>query len=578
VGRLIVSESETSEKLTVKAKSAADKTKYGISEVAVGPGVATVDSVTVSPVVSPGGTHIFSAAVTGMNAPDPRVTWSILESADNPEWNAGTTITAEDVCTDRLTVAVDETLKSLTVRATALADTSAFTDIAITIVDAATVDSVTVTPASATMAPGGTWQFSAAVEGTGQVPQTVVWSVLETGRNAGTDITPEGKLIVSRCETLTALTVKAASKLNPYKTGTAVVMISDGGSMPREHKIPQPGTAVVAQGGTLNVPEGGALKVDGTLTVNGKLTGSVTSTVPDNAGSGYGRITYSAMGIDLSLGNADKFTFSEDSVTFEVVNANSHMDVGKGKTPTVPAGVTWTLAGGYLLQAAPGGVLAVEGTLIGTVQGVENTETDGTKDGRIVYAAVGLNNSVDDFDKLEFDGANKKVTFKYIEQSGNKYAHMAIISEKTLPAGTTWVIEAGYKVEILENEANNYHGVLNVQGTLTASAPTAVTFGADGVLTVGKFSDIEYGTNEITVTYSKEESKNYETYSGLSLRNRTGFTAKFENEGWGDGEPPSADTVNWAYFVYNRAANQDGQFSIKNACGTCDNGITDKAE
>ena len=79
----------------------------------------TVTDVTVSPVtpnVVKGGTQTFTATVTGTNDPAQNVTWSIDETSKN----AGTAISSGGV----LTVAVAETLTTLTVRATSTVDTT----------------------------------------------------------------------------------------------------------------------------------------------------------------------------------------------------------------------------------------------------------------------------------------------------------------------------------------------------------------------------------------------------------------------------------------------------------------------
>jgi len=92
--------------------------------------------------------------------------------------------------------------------------------------DTSTVTSVTVTPSSVTVAKGDNQQFTAAVAGTNSPPQTVTWSIVETGINAGTSIDSTGKLTVAGAETLAVLTVKAVSTVDVTKSGTAAVTIS----------------------------------------------------------------------------------------------------------------------------------------------------------------------------------------------------------------------------------------------------------------------------------------------------------------------------------------------------------------
>ncbi|MDR1238600.1 MAG: Ig-like domain-containing protein, partial [Treponema sp.] len=117
-GVLTVALGETSgTSLTVRATSTADTGKSGTAIVTVSNETATVDSVAVSPAavtVAKGGTHTFTAEVTGTNSPTQTVTWNVEGAAD-----AGTAITAGGV----LTVAAGETVgTTLTVRAASTLD------------------------------------------------------------------------------------------------------------------------------------------------------------------------------------------------------------------------------------------------------------------------------------------------------------------------------------------------------------------------------------------------------------------------------------------------------------------------
>jgi hypothetical protein len=96
---------------------------------------------------------------------------------------------------------------------------------------------------------GGTAQYAAAVAGTNDPPQTVVWSIEETGKQAGTLISDAGTLTVAAAETLPSITVKAISTLDPGKQGTKTVAVTgpetqytvtfhtDGGSAAPEPQI-----------------------------------------------------------------------------------------------------------------------------------------------------------------------------------------------------------------------------------------------------------------------------------------------------------------------------------------------------
>lgn len=91
---------------------------------------------------------------------------------------------------------------------------------------AGTVNTVTVTPATATVAKGASKTFSAAVTGEGAVSNGVLWSVSGTAAvKAGTKIDENGTLTIASNETNTALTVTAASKQDGTKSGTAAVTV-----------------------------------------------------------------------------------------------------------------------------------------------------------------------------------------------------------------------------------------------------------------------------------------------------------------------------------------------------------------
>jgi hypothetical protein len=90
-----------------------------------------------------------------------------------------------------------------------------------------TVTSVTVSPATANVAKGGTHQFTATVTGDNSPAQTVTWTV--TGGGAGTTISTSGLLTVAAAETATTLTVTATSTVDTSKSGTATVTVTGGG-------------------------------------------------------------------------------------------------------------------------------------------------------------------------------------------------------------------------------------------------------------------------------------------------------------------------------------------------------------
>jgi hypothetical protein len=91
---------------------------------------------------------------------------------------------------------------------------------------ASTVTGVTVNPAAANVVKGGTQQFSAVVNGTGNPEQTVTWSIDETAIVAGTDISAGGLLTVAAAETAGTLTVRATSTVDTGKSAAAAVTVT----------------------------------------------------------------------------------------------------------------------------------------------------------------------------------------------------------------------------------------------------------------------------------------------------------------------------------------------------------------
>ena len=87
-----------------------------------------------------------------------------------------------------------------------------------------TVSNVKVTPATASLAKGGSKVFTADVTGDGIVSDSVSWSV-SGGAKANTKIAEDGLLTVDKAETASSLTVTAESKQDASKSGTASVTL-----------------------------------------------------------------------------------------------------------------------------------------------------------------------------------------------------------------------------------------------------------------------------------------------------------------------------------------------------------------
>ncbi len=165
--------------------------------------------------VEKGGNHTFTGEVLG-TVSDKSITWSV-EGAQS----ANTVIDSNGT----LTVGNDEAANTITVKASATADTSKFKTVTVTVLEEAPyISSVTVTPAEVTKYTGTTQSFSVNVEGT-QVDKSITWSI-EGANSANTSINDRGVLNIGFDETAEVITVKAIANMDNSKIGTSTVTIT----------------------------------------------------------------------------------------------------------------------------------------------------------------------------------------------------------------------------------------------------------------------------------------------------------------------------------------------------------------
>nr|DAQ24959.1 MAG TPA: Head protein [Caudoviricetes sp.] len=91
----------------------------------------------------------------------------------------------------------------------------------------AAVNSVTISPASATVVPNSEIQFNAKVSGTGFFNKTVKWT-LKGANSSKTYVDVRGTVFIGADETATTLTLNADSNENPSKGATATITIYKG--------------------------------------------------------------------------------------------------------------------------------------------------------------------------------------------------------------------------------------------------------------------------------------------------------------------------------------------------------------
>ena len=91
----------------------------------------------------------------------------------------------------------------------------------------AAVNSVTISPASATVVPNSEISFNAVVSGTGFFNKTVKWT-LKGANSSKTFVDVRGTVFIGADETATTLSLNANSNENPSKVGTATITVHRG--------------------------------------------------------------------------------------------------------------------------------------------------------------------------------------------------------------------------------------------------------------------------------------------------------------------------------------------------------------
>ena len=351
---LWIAANETASTLTIRATSTFDTTISGTATVFI----RDVASVTVSPetaTVVKGESHDFVAEVRGANNPSQTVTWRV---------DGG--VFGTSICTaGRLTVAANETATTLTVRATSIYDITRSGTAIVTVTSPyATVTGVTVNPGTATMVSGGTQDFAVTVEGTGNPPTTVTWTV--EGGGTGTSISTTGRLTVAANETATTLTVRATSTHDTTRSGTATVTLTSLEATVTSVTV-SPETATVASGGIQDF----TVTVEGTGNPPTTVTWAVEGGGTRTSISTTGRLTVAANETATTLtvratsthdttrsGTATVTLTTPEATVTSVTVSPETAGVARGEsrdfTATVegtnnpPTTVTWTVEGGLL--------------------------------------------------------------------------------------------------------------------------------------------------------------------------------------------------------------------------------------
>lgn len=138
-----------------------------------------------------------------------------------------------------------------------------------------TVDSVTVSPATASVAKGTNKAFSVAVTGTNSPAQTVTWTV--EGKASSSTTISNGTLSVGSDETAATLTVRATSTIDTTKSGTATVTVVAAPSV----------TTTSLPDASLGAGYGVQLEASGTTPITWSLAGSLPPGLTLDADTGH---------------------------------------------------------------------------------------------------------------------------------------------------------------------------------------------------------------------------------------------------------------------------------------------------
>ena len=533
-GLLTVAAGETATSLTVTAKSTVDTTKSG-SATATVVTPTTVTSVTVTPStvsVEKGATQQFTATVLGTGNPSTAVTWSVAASGSQP-------VTSTISSTGQLTVAPGEVNTVLIVKATSTSDATKSGTATVNVKAATgvtTVTGVTVSPDRVDVPKGSTYQFTAGVSGTGNPSQDVTWTL--TGNGAGTSISPAGLLTIASGETASTLTVKATSKADPTKSGTATVTVT--AQITINSVTVSPAKVDVQKGETFpftaTVAGVGRVPQDVTWSVTGGVSGTTISpagilTVAVNETATTLTVTAKSTINDKVSGTATATVVTVTTVTGVAVSP-SNADMQKGTTQQFTAivtgvggpsqNVTWSVSGGGSgTSISQAGVLTVAaGETAATLTVTAKSTADTTKAGTATVTIITVTSVTVSPSPVDVEKGATQLFKATVSGAGNPSQNVA------------WSVTGGVSGTTISQA-----GILTI-----AADETAAT------LTVTAKSAVD-GTKSGTATVSVKAATGVTRVTGVSVQPQAaavaiGSTQQFTAVVTGSGSP--AQTVTWS--------------------------------
>jgi formylglycine-generating enzyme required for sulfatase activity len=179
------------------------------------------------------------------------------------------------------------------------------------------VSGVTVIPGSITLAKGSGKTFSAAVQGSNNPSQSIIWTLEGTPAGTLTTLSDTGFLSIDPDETAASLTVKAVSVSNTSKSGTSAVTVDTSSTAAV--------TAVRVSSAYFVVSKGGALKFTASVTGQEPIQAVQWSIVETSAGPGTAIDSGGVLTVD-----------PEETLKSITVKAASVLDSTKAGTLQVP--------------------------------------------------------------------------------------------------------------------------------------------------------------------------------------------------------------------------------------------------
>jgi len=341
--------------------------------------IVTVTGVTVNPTNQPvaiGRTLQFTAQVSGNNNPDSAVTWRVSSNAAGTgAVSQGTTISNTGV----LSVAADETARTLFVIATSVVDPRRAVSVSVNVV-VPTVTSVSISPTNQSVPVGGTLQFRATVTGTHNPSADVTWRVSSNAAGSGavtqgTSINNNGLLRVAANETLTTIFVTATSVVDPTRAISVPVTVVTAVT-PEPAPAPTPNPTVTSV--TVNPPAqtaqlSGSIQFSATVTGTNNPNTAVTWRVSSNT-AGTGAVT---RGTTINNSGLLTIAANETNTTLYVIATSVANTAVSGRAtvtitaapqpPTAPAPTVTSVTVSPTAQTAqPDSSIQFAATVIGT--------------------------------------------------------------------------------------------------------------------------------------------------------------------------------------------------------------------